>query len=246
MCVFLHKNNLQWMRTGVTQYVRDATMTTPADVQRLLESSQKWAAVDWNGTPTQCVLQRGPAGWYETTQGPCHADSDSDSDAEATSALRCILDSAPAEVAPTASSDAKSLHKIYKSSWNRFVGAYMTCTNRMMIFNALIDRVQQPNETTRRGWLEAVNSLSDPLWNRQVQAWIQTYRELPTPTEEPTPTELCVLTPTDTSCSEPERWILTCEQPGRINLYNCYEGVDSAPVVMRLPNRWEFVPAPVH
>ena len=122
----------------------------------------------------------------------------------------------------------------------------MTCTNRMMIFNALIDRVQ-PNETTRREWLEAVNSLSEPLWNRQVEAWIQTYGELPTPTEEPTPTEqLCVLTPADTSCSEPERWILTCEQPGRINLYNCYEGVDSAPVVKRLPNRWELVPAPEH
>lgn len=123
----------------------------------------------------------------------------------------------------------------------------MNYANRETTLNALIDKVvqqeqEQPNETTRREWQKAADSLSEPRWKRKVEAWTQTYGELPTPTEEP-PTALCVLTPTDTICSEPERWILTCDRPDRINLYNWYEGVGSAPVVMRLPDHWALVRA---
>lgn len=204
----------------------------------MFESGGKWVVMNRDGTPTQCGWQRGAAGWYETTQGLCyaHSVSDSDSDAEANSTWSCTLSSAP-----EASSDAV-LYELCNNYWNLLVGAWTNYANREMKLNTLVDKVQ-PDETTRREWQEAADSLSEPRWKRKVEAWIQTYGELPTPTEDP-PTALCVLTPMDTSCSEPESWILTCGGPDHINLYHCYEGVGSAPLVMRFPDHWALVRAP--
>ena len=198
-----------------------------------------WTVVTSNGSQTPCEWQWGPAGW-RTTRGPRHDVAD----AEAEGTWLCIRITAPEALSPEASSVDASLHQLRKDNWDRLVRAWMTYANRETTLNALIEKVQ-PNETTRREWQDAANSLSEPRWNQQVEAWTKTHGTLPTHTEAPVPTEFCVLMPADIICNEPAHWILKCAGPDHIDLYNCYEGVDNAPEVMRFPHHWALVRAGV-